>query len=122
MESRWFVHAVPTDDGRCLWIAERVATPTGALITNVAIEVDRSAPFGTCPTTGALVGGAPTSIVHVEGGADPSISVQIASAFRVGGVTRVVYRLFQSDPSTVFGVVYLGGGLGQWDPGSQRRG
>jgi hypothetical protein len=110
---------MPTDDGRCLWIAENVSTPTGQTIDHVAFEVDRTAPFGTCPT-GAPVGGTPTSIVEIEGGADPSISVQIASSFRLGGVTRVLYRLFQTDPNAVYGVDDIGGGIGQWDPASQR--
>jgi hypothetical protein len=114
---------VPTDDGRCLWIAGQVNTPMGEVVSNVAIEVDRSAPFGTCPTTGSVVGGnggSPTSIVEVEEGADPSIGVQLASAFRVGGVTRVVYRLFKTDPNALYGVTDLGGGLGRWDAASQR--
>jgi hypothetical protein len=110
---------VPTDDGRCLWVVDNVATPTGDTIHNVAMEVDRDAPFGTCPTTGSLAGGALASVVTIEGGADPSIGVQLASAFRVGGVTRVAYRLFQSDPNAGYGVTDLGGGLGRWDPGSQ---
>ena len=63
---------VPTDDGRCLWIAEQVATPMGDVIPNVAIEVDREAPFGSCPTTGSIMGGVPTSVVRIEGGADAS--------------------------------------------------
>jgi hypothetical protein len=31
----------------------------------VAIEVDRDAPFGTCPTTGSIVGGLATSAVEI---------------------------------------------------------
>jgi hypothetical protein len=56
----------------------------------------------------------------MEGGDDPTILVQIASAFRFAGVTRVAYRLFKVDPSAVFGVTDLGGGLGRWDAGAQR--
>ncbi len=111
---------VPTDDGRCLWVVQNVATPMGGTINNVAIEVDRDAPFGTCPTSGTLAGGSLGSVVTIEGGADASIGVQLAAAFRVGGVTRVAYRLFQTDPSAVYGVTDLGGGLGRWDPVSQR--
>jgi hypothetical protein len=111
---------VPTDDGRCLWVVDTVQTAMGGTIPNVAFEVDRRAPFGTCPTSASFAGGGPTSVVHVEGGTDPDILVQIASAFRFAGVTRVTYRLFRQDPHAVYGVTDLGGGLGRWDSTTQR--
>jgi hypothetical protein len=111
---------VPTDDGRCLWIADQVETTAGAKLHNVAFEPDRTAPFGTCPTQASFAFATPDSIVHVEGGDDPNILVQIAAAYRFAGETHVVYRLFQVDPTAAFGVTHLGGGLGRWDPGSQR--
>jgi len=106
---------VPTDDGRCLWVSDQVTTTDGQTHANVAFEPDRTEPFGTCPAAASFAGGAPDSVVTVTGGADANLVVQIASAFRFGGRTRVAYRLFQLDPSAVFGVTLLGGGLGTWD-------
>ncbi len=110
---------LPTDDGRCLWIAD-VETTGGARLTNVAFEPDRTAPFGTCPTKASFFGGSPTSVVQVEGESDPSLVVQIDTPFRFAGVTQVVYRFFKSDPTAVFGFTLLGGGVGRWDQGTQR--
>ncbi len=111
---------VPTDDGRCLWIAEAVTLGDGTALRNVAFEPDRTAPFGTCPTAASFAGGAAVSAVHVDTGDDPDLLVQIASAFRFAGRTQVAYRLFQVDASAVFGVTLLGGGLGRWDAPTQR--
>jgi hypothetical protein len=111
---------VPTDDGRCLWIAEEVETQDGTRLRNVAFAPDRKAPFATCPTAASIVGPTPASIVALDGGDDPSLYVQIASSLRFGGRTQVVYRLFRADATATFGVTLLGGGLGHWDPASQR--
>lgn len=111
---------VPTDDGRCLWVVDTIQMEMGGTIPNVAFEIDRTAPFGTCPTAASFAGGAPASVVQIEGGEYPDVRVQIASAFRFAGETRVAYRLFKDDPYAVYGVVDLGGGLGRWDPTTQR--
>jgi hypothetical protein len=111
---------LPTDDGRCLWIAEAVETADGTQLSYVAFDPDRSAPFGTCPMQASFVGGSPTSIVQVEGGDHPGLVVQIDWSFRFAGQTQVVYRFFQASPTAAFGYDLLGGGLGRWDPGTQR--
>lgn len=109
---------VPTDDGRCLWIAETVELEDGATRRNVAFELDRALPFGTCP---AGAGNSNLeSAVTVLGPPDPTLLVQISAAYRLGGQTRVLYRLFREDASAVFGVTLLGGGIGKWDPAVQR--
>ncbi|HEY1953970.1 MAG TPA: hypothetical protein VGH28_00110 [Polyangiaceae bacterium] len=101
------VARVPTDDGRCLWIAD-----------GVAFEPDLAAPFGTCPETSVMP---PTPIVTIEGGDEGgALHAQIDDGYRLGGVTHVLYRLFRDDPSAAFGVVELGGGVGRWDPVTQR--
>lgn len=110
---------VPTDDGRCLWIGEDVTLRSGAQLRNVAFEVDPGAPPGTCPTRAVFAGGEPRSIVAVEG-ADPSLVVQITGAYRLGGRTRVTYRLFRVDGGPHFGLSQVGSGLGRWDAASQR--
>jgi hypothetical protein len=103
---------VPTDDGRCLWIAETATLADGTAARNVAFEVDRTAPFGTCPS-GSLA--PPTPVVTVEGGDDPSLLVQINGGYRLGGSTHVLYRLFRSDATAAFGVTEVGGGVARWD-------
>jgi hypothetical protein len=110
---------VPTDDGRCLWVAEDVGLQDGTQLRNVAFAPDLTAPFGTCPTAVTAVGGTPVPIAHMEGGDLPNYFVQLAAPFRAGGQTRIVYRLFIADSSQVFGVNLLGGGLARWDEGSQ---
>jgi hypothetical protein len=110
---------VPTDDGRCLWVAEDVGLKDGTQLRNVAFAPDLTAPFGTCPTAVTAVGGAPAPIAHMEGGDLPNYFVQLAAPFRAGGQTRVVYRLFIADASAVFGVTLLGGGLARWDASTQ---
>jgi hypothetical protein len=111
---------VPTDDGRCLWIGEDVRTAAGDSLRNVAFETDPGLPFGACPTEARFGPQGLASVVEMEGGADPSLLVQIASAFRRGGETRVVYRLFQFDADAPFGVANLGSGIGRWDGATQR--
>jgi hypothetical protein len=104
---------LPTDDGRCLWIAESVKTTTGTRVSNVAFEPDRRAPFGTCPTAASIVGGSPSSVVQIEGGAAPDLVVQIDAPFRFAGRTRVVYRFFHADPTAAYGFTLIGGGARQ---------
>ena len=107
---------VPTDDGRCLWIAGTVTLSGGQVLNNAALEPDPNLPFGACPDKSIIP---PTPIVTLEGGDDPSISVQINGGYRLGGVTRVLYRLFQTDPSSSVGVTELGSGIGHYDPLTQ---
>ena len=104
---------VPTEDGRCLWIAEDVKFRDGTEHRNVAFEPDLSAPSGTCPTT---TRSPPTPIVVMEGGEDPSVLVQLDGGYRLAGKTHVLYRLFQIDPTSAFGVRELGSGVARWDP------
>lgn len=110
---------VPTDDGRCLWIAEDVTLTSGTSLHNVAFEVDPTAPFASCPSRATFAGGAARSIVTLEGN-DPSIVVQITGGYRLSGATRVTYRLFRLDPGAPFGLAELGTGLGRWDQSAQR--
>jgi hypothetical protein len=106
---------VPTDDGRCLWIIESMSLTDGTTARNMAFEVDRHAPFGTCPADSVST---PFKAVTMEGGDDPSIYVQIDGGYRLGGSTHVLYRLFQVDPNAVFGVTEMGGGVARWDQAS----
>jgi len=110
---------VPTDDGRCLWIAEDVSLASGGSLRNVAFEVDPTAPFGTCPSRAVFAGGAARSVVSLEGN-DPSVVVQVTGGYRWNGESRVTYRLFRSDPGAPFGLTELGTGLARWDRSSQR--
>jgi hypothetical protein len=88
--------AVPTDDGRCVWIAD----------DQIVAEIDRAAPFGTCPVV------APTKkVIHTD---DPSLIVQITGGYRIKNTTRVTYRLFRNDPAGPFGITELGTGIGRW--------
>jgi hypothetical protein len=96
-----------------LWNVEDVKFADGSEKRNVAFEPDLDAPFGTCPTRSTSP---PTPLVTVDGGDDPSILVQIAGAYRLGGKTRVLYRLFKLDANAVFGVTEMGGGIAHWDP------
>jgi hypothetical protein len=103
---------VPTDDGRCLWIAESATLSDGTAARNVAFEADRTAPFGTCPDRSVS---SPTPIVIIEGGDDGTFLVQIDGGYRLAGSTYVIYRLFKNDPSAVYGVTHVGGGVARWD-------
>jgi hypothetical protein len=89
---------VPTDDGRCVWIAERVGEER-----NVAFEVD-DAPFGACPTRARAVR---TGVVLGD-------NVQITGGYRVCGEARITYRQFKSDPGAPFGVTEIGTGIARW--------
>jgi hypothetical protein len=116
--TRWGIGSfsrIPTDDGRCLWIADSVTLADGTAARNVAFEADPNAPFGSCPEESII---APTPIVTMAGGDDPSILVQVDGGYRLGGVTHVLYRLFRVDPQAVYGVTELGGGVARLDPGS----
>ena len=108
---------VPTDDGRCLWIADSATLSDGTTARNVAFQPDLTAPFGTCPTTSLTT---PTPVVTIESGDDPSVLVQIDGGYRLAGATHVLYRIFRADPTALFGAVEVGGGVGRWDPTSQR--
>jgi hypothetical protein len=111
---------VPTDDGRCIWVADSMTTSSSATVTNPGFVVDPTAPFGTCPSSATFASGSPASIVHIETGDDPSLLVQIAQAYRLAGSTHVVFRMFRMDPGAPFGVTLLGGGVGRWDGSSGR--
>jgi len=110
---------VPTDDGRCLWIAETVSLASGESLRNVAFEVDPASPFGACPSRAVFAGGSARSIVSVEGD-EPPVLVQLTGGYRLNGATRVTYRLFRSAPGAPFGVTELGTGLARWEPSSRR--
>lgn len=110
---------VPTDDGRCLWVADEVETDAG-IVLDVAFVPDLTAPYGTCPSNAALLDGSVQSVVTVSGGADPSTVVQITGAYRMNGSTRVTYRVFRLDGGAVFGQTDLGTGIGRWDAASGR--
>jgi len=107
---------VPTDDGRCLWIADEVWTDS-EVTRNVAFVPDLTAPFGTCPAVPQLFDSPVRSVVAMAGAADPSIVVQIMGAYRIAGGTRVLFRLFRLDQGAVFGVTELGTSIGRWDAG-----
>jgi hypothetical protein len=108
---------IPTDDGRCLWIADSAQLSDGTMARNVAFEPDITAPFGTCPTESVSP---PTPIVTVEGPNDPTILVQIDGGYRLGGATHVLYRIFKLDSTADFGAIEIGGGVAHWDPSTQR--
>jgi hypothetical protein len=109
---------VPLDDGRCLWIGESVVTTAGQSVWNAGFLVEPRASFGSCPTTATFAGGSPSSVVTMEGAPDSTLVVQIAGGYRMGGRTRVLYRLFRQDASATFGLTLLGAGLGRWDQAS----
>jgi hypothetical protein len=108
---------VPTDDGRCLWIADSATLLDGTTARNVAFQPDPTAPFGTCPSSTLTP---PTPIVTVASGDDPSILVQIDGGYRLAGKTHVLYRVFRQDSTATFGAVEVGGGVGRWDQSTQR--
>jgi hypothetical protein len=108
---------IPTDDGRCLWIADSATLLDGTTSRNVALQADPTAPYGTCPTTSLTP---PTPIVTIESGAAPSLVVQIDGGYRLGGKTHVLYRVFRLDATATFGAVEVGGGVGRWDQPTQR--
>ncbi len=108
---------VPTDDGRCLWIADSATLQDGTSARNVAFEPDPTVPFGTCPVSSLTP---PVPVVTVEGESDPSVIVQIDGGYRLGGATHVLYRIFHADPTATYGAVEVGGGVGRWDPSLQQ--
>lgn len=98
---------VPTDDGRCVWIAGDVVTKDGAHESNVALET-AAAPFGSCPAHARAMR---TGVVRGAG----DLVVQITGGYRLAGRARITYRLFREDPGAPFGLVELGTGLARWD-------
>ena len=108
---------LPVEGDRCLWIANSIVLSGGASATNVAFEADPNLDFGACPEESIIP---PTPIVTLEGGDDPSLVVAIYGSYRISGETRVLYRLFQLDPTAVFGAIILGGGLARYDLATQR--
>ncbi|MET0792663.1 MAG: hypothetical protein ABW061_14175 [Polyangiaceae bacterium] len=115
---------IPTDDGRCVWIAEEMRLAAGNALHNVAFEPDPRSPFGACPSDVKFLGaGAPTtSVFFADGSAvDPARQyVQITGGFRSNGMTRVSYRLFLVDSGAVFGVAEQGTGFGYWETSTER--
>jgi hypothetical protein len=59
-----------------------------------------------------------STAVHLDGGDDPSLLVQVTGGYRLGTTTRVTYRIFRVDPTAGFGVRQLGSGIGRWDAAS----
>lgn len=111
---------VPTDDGRCLWIAEEVRSSSGDLLRNVALVADEHPTFGACPRAMQfLSGSARPSVAFSDNSSDPSLQVQITGGFLLAGQARVTYRMFRVDPNAVFGVTELGTGIGFWDSARQ---
>src|SRR6478609_2414112 len=108
---------IPIDDGRCLWVANHVMLSGQKSALNIAFEPAHDAPFGSCPDESMIP---PTPIVTLEGGDDPTIIVAINGAYRLAGVTRVLYRLFRIDATSTFGLSELGSGLARYDPQTQR--
>ena len=112
--------AVPTEDGKCLWVAEDVLLSDGAQLRNVGFEVTPTFTFGTCPQVGFAGGIISSSVAFSDGTVDPTLLVQITGGYLLDGKTRVTYRLFRVDPSAVFGATVLGSGLGYWDSTRQQ--
>ena len=108
---------IPIDDHRCLWLLNQVTLSGGKRASNVALEPDQEAPFGACPEESLIP---PTPIVSLEGGDDATILVAINGAYRLRGVTRVLYRLFRVDSNAAFGLSELGSGLAHYDPQRQQ--
>jgi hypothetical protein len=104
---------VPTDDGRCLWIADSATLTNGTVVRNVAFEADPSATLGTCPDHSLIP---PTPVVAIEGGDDSAYAVQINGGYRLGGTTHILYRIFRYDSGATFGLTLLGGGVARWNP------
>jgi hypothetical protein len=104
---------VPTDDGRCLWIAED-ARVAGVDLRNVALIADVDAPFGSCPKRARFPDNIAQSIVDTE---DPSQHIQITGGYRFAGRTHVLYREFRNDPSAPFGLRHVGSGIASFERG-----
>ena len=76
--------------------------------TNVALEPDRTAPFGTCPAVAKTV---TIDVSHIDTGGN---LVQITGGYRLGGATHALYRVFGPGPAVTYGLADLGGGVGRW--------
>jgi hypothetical protein len=107
---------LPVGD-RCLWVAESVKLADGTDTRNMAFEPDLSLPFGTCPTKSLSP---PAPIVTIEGPEDPSLLVQLDGGYEIAGETRAIYRMFQTDVSSPFGLKLLGGGIAHYDEVTKR--
>lgn len=94
-DARGSLVAIPTDDGRCMLMAD----------DNTAFEVDRRAPFGSCPA-------GPSKSVVVND--DPSLTVQVTGGYTLGRSARITYRLFRNDPGAPFGLAEIGTGVARW--------
>jgi hypothetical protein len=106
---------VPVEDGRCLWIAEEVITTEGGHVRNVAFDVDKTLPFGSCPRRAKLPIGIQSIVT--EDHPSPTYDYRFTSAYRKDGKTEVFYRHVSKklvDPE-----IYVTG-RGAWDPASQR--
>ena len=106
---------LPTDDGRCLWVADSVTYTNGSTARNVAFEAEPNLPFGACPDVSAAE---PRAITSAS--ATLSVLVQINGGYRLGSTTHVLYRLFQQNPSSTVGVTEAGGGIASFDTASMR--
>ncbi len=71
---------------------------------------DTTAPFGSCPTRATFLDDRPSEVVTIASG-EPSLHARITGGYRLGGATRVTYRLFRDDPGSPFGVAELGTGI-----------
>jgi hypothetical protein len=111
---------VPIDAGRCLWVAETATNEAGDSFRNVGLLPPAELELGACPLTSTFGGGEITPVVEIEGDDDDGLLVQIDSGFVDSGETRVLYRLFRTDPQSAYGVSLLGGGFGRWDATKQR--
>jgi len=103
---------VPLEDGRCLWIAEE-ARVRGKENRNVGIIADTDAPFGSCPKRAQFLNGEADDIVVVA--AAERHLVTITGGYRIGGRTRVLYRMFRVDPAAPFGLENIGTGIANFD-------
>lgn len=100
---------IPTDDGRCYWIAED-AVVKGTKKRNLAIDATDDVLYGACPQKPAIVG----EIVDLAVPDPANYVVQLLGGVKLGTDIRVLYRLFRLDASGPLGLVELGGGFARW--------
>ena len=108
---------IPTDDGRCLWVADSVTFVDGSTQRNVAFEADPDLPFGACPEVSVAQ---PRAITFTVGGVASSLYIEVNGGYRLGGATHVLYRAFQYDPTSAVGIAELGGGIAAFDTANLR--
>lgn len=106
---------VPTDDGRCLWVAGESIARDGTSTRNVAFEADTGGAFGRCPATLRPAVNVAVEAVRVEGG-DPREIVQVTGGYWLGG-PWVTYRRFRADGGPHFGLTLVGSGVARWTAG-----